>query len=61
MEELMDNELINTSAIETIDSREVAEMVDMRHDNLMKKVRNYEEILLNSKLRAVDFFVPSEY
>ena len=34
MEELMDNELINTSAIETIDSREVAEMVDMEHKNL---------------------------
>ena len=33
MEELMDNELINTSAIETIDSREVAEMVDMEHKN----------------------------
>lgn len=33
----MDNQLMNTSAIETIDSREVAEMVDMRHDNLLKK------------------------
>ena len=32
----MDNQLMNTSAIETIDSREVAEMVDMRHDNLLK-------------------------
>lgn len=61
MEELMDNELINTSAIETIDSREVAEMVDMRHDNLLKKVSNYEKILLNSKLSSVDFFIPSEY
>lgn len=57
----MDNQLMNTSTIETIDSREVAEMVDMRHDNLLKKVSNYEKILLNSKLSSVDFFIPSEY
>ena len=61
MEELMDNELINTSAIETIDSREVAEMVGMRHADLLKKVSNYEGILLNEKFRSVDFFIPSEY
>lgn len=42
MEELMDNELINTSAIETIDSREVAEMVDMEHKNLLSKIRKYK-------------------
>ena len=57
----MSNQLINVSSVETIDSREVAEMVDMRHDNLLKKVSNYEKILLNSKLSSVDFFIPSEY
>ena len=57
----MDNQLMNTSAIETIDSREVAEMIDMRHDNLMKKIRNYQRILDSSKLRSQDFFVPSTY
>lgn len=57
----MSNQLINVSSVETIDSREVAEMVDMRHDNLLKKVSNYEKILLNSKLSSVNFFVPSEY
>lgn len=57
----MSNQLINVSPVETIDSREVAEMVDMRHDNLLKKVSNYEKILLNSKLSSVDFFIPSEY
>ena len=61
MEELMDNELINTSAIETIDSREVAEMIEVRHDNLVKKIRNYQQILDSSKLRSQDFFVPSTY
>ena len=57
----MDNQLMNTSIIETIDSREVAEMIDMRHDNLMKKIRNYQRILDSSKLRSQDFFVPSTY
>lgn len=61
MEELMDNELINTSTIETIDSREVAEMIEVTHGSLLKKVRNYEEILTKSKLTSLDFFIPSEY
>lgn len=61
MEELMDNELINTSAIETIDSREVAEMVDMEHKNLLSKIRKYVEILDGSKLSCPQFFVPSTY
>lgn len=47
--------------VETIDSREVAEMVEMRHDNLIKKIRNYVDILDSSKLRSQDFFVPSTY
>lgn len=57
----MDNQLINTSTIETIDSREVAEMIDMKHKDLLKKVRNYEDILTSAKLRPLDFFIPSEY
>ena len=61
MEELMDNELINTSAIETIDSREVAEMVGIQHNDLLKKVRNYQQILESAKLRPQDFFIPSTY
>ena len=61
MEELMDNELINTSAIETIDSREVAEMVGIQHKDLLKKVRNYQQILESAKLLPQDFFIPSTY
>lgn len=57
----MPNKLMNTSAIETIDSREVAEMIEVRHDNLVKKIRNYQQILDSSKLRSQDFFVPSTY
>lgn len=57
----MDNQLMNTSTIETIDSREVAEMVDMEHKNLLSKIRKYIEILDGSKLRSQDFFVPRTY
>lgn len=57
----MPNELMNTSVIETIDSREVAEMINMRHDNLLKKISSYQRILDSSKLRSQDFFVPSKY
>lgn len=57
----MPNELMNTSVIETIDSREVAEMIEVTHASLLKKVRNYEDILTKSKLTSLDFFIPSEY
>ena len=57
----MSNELIISHTIETIDSREVARMIEMQHKNLLKKIRNYEDILLSSKLSPVEFFVPSEY
>lgn len=55
------NNLIDTSVIETIDSREVAEMVGMQHRDLLKKIRNYVEILDGAKLRSPQFFVPSTY
>ena len=61
MNELMNNQLINASATETIDSREVAEMVDVEHKNLLSKIRKYIEILDGSKLSSHQFFVPSTY
>ena len=57
----MSNQLINVSPVETIDSREVAEMVGIQHKDLLKKVRNYEGILTSAKLRPLDFFIPNEY
>lgn len=45
----------------TINSREVAEMVSMRHTDLMRKINGYVEILLNAKLRSVDFFIEDSY
>ncbi|KNF09852.1 phage regulatory protein, rha family [Gottschalkia purinilytica] len=45
----------------TLSSREVAEMVGKRHDNLIRDIENYVKYLTNSKLRASDFFVESTY
>lgn len=58
--------LINdcSSQSETICSTEVALMIEMRHDNLIAKIKSYEEILLNDpslKLRAAEYFIKSTY
>ena len=57
-------ELVKTKvgqAPTTINSREVAEMVGMRHTDLMRKVNGYVEILENAKLRSQDFFIKNTY
>ena len=46
---------------QTIDSRLVAEVLKVRHKNLLKKVRNYEDILTSSKFSSLDFFAPNTY
>lgn len=43
------------------DSRIVAEMVGMQHKDLLRKIRNYEDILTGAKLRSLEFFIPNEY
>lgn len=45
-----------------VDSREVAEMVDKRHANLVRDIENYLLVLgQNSKLSSDEFFVESSY
>lgn len=53
--------VINMNGQQTIDSREVAEMIEFTHANLLKKIRIYEDILTKSKLTSLDFFIPYEY
>lgn len=36
-------------------------MVSMRHTDLMRKINGYVEILLNAKMRSVDFFIEDSY
>lgn len=57
----MNNELIIGQTTETIDSREVAKMVDMQHNDLLKKIRNYQHILDEEELPSPQFFILSGY
>ena len=54
--------IIDYCGQKTIDSRQVAEMVDKRHDNLVRDIDGYVAILnQNSNMRADDFFIESNY
>jgi anti-repressor protein len=44
-----------------IDSRDVAEMVDKRHADLLESIDGYVSILQNGKFRSDDFFIESNY
>ena len=54
--------ITDKNGILTVDSREVAEMVEKNHNHLMRDIRNYEsQILTNPKLDSSDFFIKSSY
>lgn len=53
--------VIDMNGQKTIDSREVAEMINVQHKDLLKKIRGYEDILTGAKFRSLDFFIPNEY
>lgn len=49
---------------QVVDSRDVAEMVEKRHGDLLRDIHGYVEIMKNSNERnfaPVDFFIPSTY
>jgi len=46
---------------QTLDSREVAEMVEKRHSDLIRDIETYLQYLENAKLRSQDFFIESSY
>lgn len=52
---------VEGQATVTINSREVAEMVNVRHTDLMRKINGYVKTLLNAKMRSVDFFIEDSY
>ena len=43
------------------DSRDVAEMVDQQHKELLRTIRNYIGILTSAGLRSLDFFISHTY
>ena len=44
-----------------IDSRDVAEMVDRSHNELMKSIRTYAKYLTEGEIPLSDFFIESDY
>lgn len=49
-------------SIQTIDSREIADMTGKRHADLIRDVERYTEVMSqNANLRSDDFFIESEY
>ena len=51
----------NYKGISVIDSREVAEIIDKKHYNLLRDIENYMRVLLNSKMSSDKFFIESNY
>ncbi len=54
-------EIVDMNGQHTIDSRLVAEALEMQHKDLLEKIRNYERILIGGKFRSLDFFILSTY
>ena len=57
----MDLKIVKYGNQLVVDSRDVAEMVEKRHADLMRDIENYNQILENAKLRSQDFFILSSY
>jgi Rha family phage regulatory protein len=53
--------IINLNGQFTVDSREVAEMTEVRHSDLLEKIGSYLQVLQNGEFRSLDFFIPSSY
>lgn len=54
--------IINQNGKLLTDSRDVAEMVDVRHDNLLSKIDGYISVLsTNLNFKVSDFFIKGEY
>lgn len=53
--------IINHNGVEVVDSREVAQMVEKPHNDLMKSIRNYCEALTAGDFSLSDFFIESRY
>ena len=54
-------QIINQNGRLLVDSREVAEMVGVRHSDLLERIGGYIHYLENGKFRYDDFFIESSY
>lgn len=50
-----------TELEQTLDSREVAKMIEKDHSKLLRDLRRYEEQFIEAKIGFNDFFKKSEY
>ena len=57
----MSNELTTSTKENTISSREVAEMMGLRHDNMMRKIEKINEVLTTSNLSSLKYWYETEY
>lgn len=58
----MQPQLFNFNGQPTLDSRKVAKMIGKRHRDLMRDIRRYvSDISTSAELRALDFFIESNY
>jgi Rha family phage regulatory protein len=57
----VDLKVIDFKGRNVIESRMVAEMIEMRHTELLRKIKGYDEILTDAKLRSLDFFIKNTY
>ncbi|WP_131038438.1 Rha family transcriptional regulator [Clostridioides difficile] len=54
--------IINQNNQFLVESREVAELIEKKHDNLLRDIRGYKKILEDSSnLKSQDFFIESTY
>lgn len=53
--------IFNKDGAFVADSREVSEMIGIRHSDLLEKIDGYMIHLLNGKFRSVDFFIEGTY
>ena len=56
-----DLKIIKHNNILMVDSRDVAEMVDKPHDQLMRSIRTYIEYMESAKMQSQEFFNESHY
>jgi len=54
-------QVINQNGQLLVDSRDVAEMVGVRHSDLLERIGGYIKHLTNGKFRSLDFFIESSY
>lgn len=53
--------LIKTNTVQTINSREVAEMMEVRHDSLLRKIDSIISVLTQQHFVVSDYFILSSY